>query len=88
MTNKNTTLPYGVGQVSNSLIFICIVLLALVGFGIYGYSQQLIHGEGVTGLRDIGPYGGNPLGIIYHLFGVFYWSQLCWDYNRCNDSLI
>lgn len=47
------------------------VLAALVAVGIAAYSQQLIHGEIVTGLRDWGTQRGSPWGL-YISFDVYF----------------
>ncbi|MFQ5419593.1 MAG: NrfD/PsrC family molybdoenzyme membrane anchor subunit [Anaerolineae bacterium] len=71
MTAQTEKLPYGVGHISRSWIRLVVALLVLAGLGIYGYSQQLIHGEVVTGLRDIGTMGGAPWGL-YIAFVVYF----------------
>ncbi|MCH7738950.1 MAG: polysulfide reductase NrfD [Chloroflexi bacterium] len=46
------------------------VLLLLVAAGAYAYSRQIIEGEIVTGLRDVGTGGGAPWGL-YIVFGLW-----------------
>lgn len=47
-----------------------LTLLAVVAFGVYGYAQQVTHGEIVTGLRTVGS-GGVAWGL-YIVFVVFF----------------
>jgi molybdopterin-containing oxidoreductase family membrane subunit len=64
-------LPYEVGRFSFGWRLFIILLLALIGVGIFAYSQQLIQGEVVTGMRDIGTMGGAPWGL-YITFLVYF----------------
>jgi molybdopterin-containing oxidoreductase family membrane subunit len=63
MTNKNQTLPYGVGQFTRGWIILIVFLLALMALGVYAYSLQLSEGEVVTGLRNLGTMGGATWGL-------------------------
>lgn len=71
VATSNVALPYGVGRWSKGAIILLLLSLAFVGWGIFAYSQQIIHGEIVTGLRDIGTMGGAPWGI-YVVFVVYF----------------
>ena len=66
------SLPYGIGQLSAGWILAIVALLALLALGAYAYSRQLIEGEVVTGLRDVGTAGGAPWGlyIVFELYAV------------------
>ncbi|MFQ5615034.1 MAG: NrfD/PsrC family molybdoenzyme membrane anchor subunit, partial [Anaerolineales bacterium] len=64
-------LPYGVGRFSGGWVLLLVLFLSLTGWGGYAYSQQLIHGEVVTGMRDIGTMGGAPWGL-YITFVVYF----------------
>lgn len=64
-------LPYGVGRVSPGFVVLVLGLAALVALGVVAYSRQFIHGEVVTGLRDLGPMGGTPWGL-YIVFVVYF----------------
>ncbi len=68
MTEKIKSLPYGIGQFSPQWFLLIAILLAVVLFGGYGYSQQLAHGEIVTGLRNIGSMNG----VTWGLYVVMY----------------
>ena len=65
-------LPYGIGQFSPRWVAVFLALLAVVGVGAYAYSRQLMEGEVVTGLRDVGAMGGAPWGlyIAFELYVV------------------
>jgi hypothetical protein len=58
MATQSRTLPYGIGQLNLGWVLAIIALLVLLGLGTFAYSQQLIKGEIVTGLRDVGTRGG------------------------------
>jgi len=47
-----------------------VLSAAALGFGVYAYSQQLLHGDIVTGLRNPG-YGGGAWGF-YIVFYVYF----------------
>ncbi len=64
-------LPYGIGRFTVSWSLLVVVLLALVGLGVYAYSRQLIEGLIVTGLRDIGTMGGATWGL-YITFDIYF----------------
>lgn len=64
-------LPYGVATITRRwLLFIAVSTAALI-FGIYAYALQLIEGEVVTGLRDMGTMGGATWGL-YIAFAVYF----------------
>lgn len=65
-------LPYSVGKFSLGYLAMVVVLLALIGVGAYAYSQQVIEGDIVTGMRDIGTRGGAAWGIyiVFMLFSI------------------
>ncbi len=73
MTGEVVTreLPYGVGRVTSRWVFLVIVSLIAIIFGLYAYSLQLSEGEVVTGLRDIGPMGGAVWGL-YIVLAVYF----------------
>ncbi|NQW16796.1 MAG: polysulfide reductase NrfD [Chloroflexi bacterium] len=64
--------PFGMGKASTGWFIILVALLAVVGAGAYAYSRQIVEGEIVTGLRDVGPAGGAPWGlyIAFELWAV------------------
>jgi Ni/Fe-hydrogenase subunit HybB-like protein len=64
-------LPYGVGQWSQGAKAAIAIALAIVGVGLFAYSRQLIEGEIVTGMRDIGTMGGATWGL-YVAFVVYF----------------
>ncbi|MBI2874266.1 MAG: polysulfide reductase NrfD [Firmicutes bacterium] len=64
-------LPYGIGTLTPGWYLLISVLLVMFGFGLFAYSQQLTHGEIVTGMRDIGPMGGATWGL-YITFVVYF----------------
>lgn len=55
-------LPLGVGRVSGRLVAFVLAMLAVLGWGLFAFSQQLLHGEIVTGMRTLGA-GGVPWGL-------------------------
>lgn len=63
-------LPYGVGQFTPAWTGGILALLALVGLGAYAYSHQVMQGEIVTGLRNLGTGGGATWGL-YIAFELF-----------------
>jgi Ni/Fe-hydrogenase subunit HybB-like protein len=71
MATRVERLPYGIGRWSAGWTIFLTVLAVIIAVGIYAYSQQLILGEGVTGLRDIGTMGGAPWGL-YVGFVVYF----------------
>jgi molybdopterin-containing oxidoreductase family membrane subunit len=64
-------LPYGIGRVGPGFFALVAVLLALIVLGLVAVSRQLIEGEVVTGLRNLGPMGGVPWGL-YIVFVVYF----------------
>src|SRR3972149_9029249 len=70
-TRADTRLPYGVGQAGARFFLIVAGLLVLGGRGAYAYARQLVEGEAVTGLRDIGTMGGAPWGL-YVAFVIYF----------------
>lgn len=71
MTNHTDRLPYGVGRFTGGWKILIIILLSIMGLGAYAYSQQLIEGEVVTGMRNLGTMGGSTWGI-YIAFLVYF----------------
>lgn len=67
----NLETPYGVGRFSRRWWLTVAVLAIVVAFGVYAYVQQLVHGEVVTGMRDLGTMGGAPWGL-YVVFLVYF----------------
>lgn len=72
MATQSRTLPYGIGQLNLGWVLAIIALLVVLGLGTFAYSQQLLKGEIVTGLRDVGTRGGAPWGlyIAFELYAV------------------
>lgn len=64
-------LPYGIGRWSAGWYGVVVLSLAVLGLGVYAYSRQLIEGEVVTGLRNIGTMGGATWGL-YVAFIVYF----------------
>ncbi|MDR7599915.1 MAG: NrfD/PsrC family molybdoenzyme membrane anchor subunit [Armatimonadota bacterium] len=71
MSVRVQRLPYGVGRFQVGFWLFILVLLSVVGWGIYAYSRQLVEGLVVTGLRDIGTMGGAAWGL-YIAFDVYF----------------
>ncbi|MHC4534791.1 MAG: NrfD/PsrC family molybdoenzyme membrane anchor subunit [Planctomycetota bacterium] len=71
MTTKTERLPYGIGHFTAGLYLLIVVLLVLIGLGIYAFSRQLIEGLVVTGMRDTGTMGGSPWGL-YIIFDIYF----------------
>ncbi len=71
MTAQAQKLPHGVGRFSGGWLLVIVVALAMTALGVYAYSQQLIHGEVVTGMRDIGTMTGAPWGL-YIAFVIYF----------------
>ncbi len=63
--------PFGIGRLNGGWISLIVVLLVLTGLGIYGYSQQLVYGKVVTGMRDLGTMGGATWGL-YITFVMYF----------------
>lgn len=71
-TNAATErLPYGIGRWSAGWVAIVGLSLAVLGLGVFAYSRQLIEGEVVTGLRNIGTMGGATWGL-YVAFVIYF----------------
>lgn len=62
---------YGVGQWNAGWYVLVGISLAFVALGVFAYSLQLIEGEVVTGLRNIGTMGGATWGL-YVVFVVYF----------------
>lgn len=56
-------LPYGIGRASRTWAAWVAVLTLVALAGWYGWSQEILEGMIVTGLRDIGPMGGATWGF-------------------------
>ncbi|MFQ5879862.1 MAG: NrfD/PsrC family molybdoenzyme membrane anchor subunit [Dehalococcoidia bacterium] len=65
------TRPYGVSRFGRGWLLAIFVLAAVVAVGSYAYARQVIEGEAVTGLRDVGTMGGAPWGL-YITFVVYF----------------
>jgi len=63
MSARTGTLPYGVGRFTTGWWALVAVLAAVVAWGLYAYSRQLVEGLVVTGLRDIGSMAGAAWGL-------------------------
>lgn len=64
-------LPYGVGHFSARWLVLAAIHLGLIGLGSYAYSRQIMEGDIITGLRDVGTMGGAPWGL-YVAFVVYF----------------
>jgi len=71
MATKAQRFPYAVGQFSAGAYLFMVLLVALIGLGIYAFFYQLTQGLAVTGLRDIGTMGGSTWGL-YIAFDVYF----------------
>lgn len=71
MARQAERLPYGIGQFTIGWYILIGALLALMGWGIYAYSRQLVEGLVVTGMRDIGTMGGSAWGL-YITFDIYF----------------
>ncbi len=71
MAVQTQKLPYGIGRISGGWLLALLVALVFTVFGGYAYAQQLIYGEVVTGMRDIGTMAGAPWGL-YIAFVVYF----------------
>ena len=70
-TNLEQRIPYGVGRLTVGSSSLIAILIAIVAVGVYAYALQLIHGEAVTGMRDIGTGGGAAWGL-YIAMAVYF----------------
>lgn len=61
-------LPMGIGRIGVRWLATCAGLACLVAFGVYGYAQQRMHGDIVTGMRTIGE--GGPAWALYICFDI------------------
>lgn len=64
-------LPYGVGHIGRGWAILAVIAAVMLFAGIYAYTRQLIDGEAVTGLADIGTGGGVTWGL-YVIFLVYF----------------
>jgi molybdopterin-containing oxidoreductase family membrane subunit len=64
-------LPYGVGEWNAGWYTVVMLSVALLVLGIFAYTLQLIEGEIVTGLRNIGTMAGATWGL-YVAFVVYF----------------
>ncbi len=71
MATRTAQLSYTAVRAGKGFYLMLIVLFALIGLGIFAYSRQLIEGEIVTGMRDIGTMGGATWGL-YIVFLIFF----------------
>ncbi len=71
MATRAHPIPYGVGRFSPAAVLVVLLLLAVVGGGVYALYTQLTEGLVVTGLRDIGTMGGSAWGL-YIAFDVYF----------------
>ncbi len=71
MAVQTRRLPYDIGRFSGGWLLVILAALAMISLGIYAYAQQLIHGEVVTGMRDIGTMAGAPWGM-YIAFVIYF----------------
>lgn len=68
---ETAALPYGIGQFSVRWLLAILAFLGLLGLGAYAYSRQVMEGDIVTGMRDLGSMGGAPWGL-YVAFVVYF----------------
>ncbi|MBL8842817.1 MAG: polysulfide reductase NrfD [Planctomycetes bacterium] len=61
-------LPFGIERLSVRSVVAALLLLGGLGFGLYAYAQQLLHGDIVTGLRNIG--GGGATWGLYIVLDI------------------
>lgn len=71
MAGRVERLPYGIGRFTAGWYLLIGVLLAIVAWGLFAYSRQLVEGLIVTGLRDIGTMGGSAWGL-YITFDIYF----------------
>ncbi len=64
-------LPYGIGRWSAGWVAVTGLSLAVLALGVFAFARQLIEGEVVTGLRNIGTMGGATWGL-YVAFIVYF----------------
>ena len=64
-------LPYGIGRWSGGWVAVAGLSLAVVALGVFAFARQLIEGEVVTGLRNIGSMGGATWGL-YVAFIIYF----------------
>jgi molybdopterin-containing oxidoreductase family membrane subunit len=64
-------LPYGIGRWSAGWVAIVGLSLAVLALGVFAFARQLIEGEVVTGLRNIGSMGGATWGL-YVAFIIYF----------------
>ncbi len=64
-------LPYGIGRWSAGWVAITGISLAVLALGVFAFAHQLIEGEVVTGLRNIGTMGGATWGL-YVAFIIYF----------------
>jgi len=64
-------LYYGVGRWNLGWYLVVALCVAVVALGAYAYTVQLVEGEAVTGLRNVGTMGGATWGL-YIAFVVYF----------------
>ncbi len=64
-------LPYGIGRWSAGWVGVVALSLAVLALGVFAWTRQLIEGEVVTGMRNIGTMGGATWGL-YVVFIVYF----------------
>lgn len=64
-------LPFRLGRVGPLYSGLVVLFLIVLGVGVYAYSRQVMEGEVVTGMRDIGTMGGAAWGL-YIAFVVYF----------------
>ena len=72
-TQSQSEFPsYGITKINLWLAIGIVLLLAVIAFGVVGYYRQLVEGEIVTGMRDVGTGAGAPWGlyIAFELYAV------------------
>ena len=62
--------PYDIGRLKPTWIILIVVLLVLIGIGLFAYFNQLAQGEVVTGLRNLGTMGGVTWGqyVVFYIY--------------------
>jgi molybdopterin-containing oxidoreductase family membrane subunit len=65
------SLPQGVGRLTTPWKLFIVSALAVLGFGIYAYVQELSNGMVVTGMRNVGTMGGASWGLYISMVVYF-----------------
>jgi molybdopterin-containing oxidoreductase family membrane subunit len=71
MATTAGTLPSEAGKGGRAWIPVVVLLLLVLGIGVYGYLTELSEGMAATGLRNLGPQGGATWGL-YISFVIYF----------------